>query len=535
MNFTVMFVDDKRLALKHAKKAIDEFNSQLVADRTANSRTMVFKEAVSVEEFNERLSADIDLIVTDVHFKDGTGDEPRRLHDIINIVEDFRSRMQQPDRLPIIAYTDKGPDTLEYCLTFRERLLDIWDKATSSYEYLVWRISKIALEISQQRPNAILQQMVSEMNSPVAWHRHVVRMVEEYDRGWNEADQISRAGNSILQIADELGVYESCQRFWRIMEQWEVLSRAVSSNARGHARHVINVFWLGYLILHADDLRDTFIKSWKHVGVRTDAPETSDPIESLANIWFYAALFHDSGQFIEKQNQIGTTVKGILDEFSISATGAWKPDDNVKVTGAFESELGELVGEMHPISKVFEPLWRKSVEQKAIDHGLVAAINVRLELRKNHDASQVRYGCEASRAMAIHNLIGDVDVPVKGLDWTHEPIACLLVLCDQLQSWDRERGDQKSKDDDRPDRAEFTAFRIEARGDVVTMGGSINYLAPTRLNHSPEHFSKTKSFMEKVLKDFPKKALRRIDEPWPFELGFDCWLNDIPLDTRLTR
>lgn len=102
----------------------------------------------------------------------------------------------------------------------------------------------------------------------------------------------------------------------------------------------------------------------------------------------------------------------------------------------------------------------------------------------------------------------------------------MLLLCDQLQTWDRERGTDSIKDGNQPSRAELSAMEIttDANG-KPHINMSIDYIAPAYLEHSYGQYTTAREDLIDILRKNPYRALRRIQKPWPFELHVQCMLS----------
>jgi CheY-like chemotaxis protein len=530
MNFKILYVEDEADQAERVRKAVAEINT----DRRT-SRPVLIRIIRSPTQLYHALSDNYDLVLADVYFPDENGEPSDQLGLIIETTERWSADRKRTKALPIIAYTSRGKSALEACLKRRERLYDIWDKFSASPPYVAWRFNQLALEFARARPDTLLQRKIWGMKEGAKWHDCVIDMVHRYNAGWTERDQVKRSGVAIENIAHRLNAFDTCDKSWRIMIDWEALGRAVSRRTRGHARHVINVFWLGYYLLHHPKLEKWFSEAW--AGLVTNRSNMAGvakekPLEALSNAWFYAALFHDIGGCVEKNKEAIRSTDGLLKLFG----------GLVKKTNLGELSLGASV--RRDAKALFEdmedrlrdalfPLWLESVRTKEPDHGVISALYLTTELKEN--PKQLPYALEAARAMIVHNLVGDLkSKPATVLRWETEPLACLLILCDQLQTWDRNRGDKSLGDTDEPDRAELSTLNVEENAKHETsISIGIDYIAPRHLDHAPQQFAAAKDALAYILKDKPNRALSRISQPWPFRLSVECWLNSQSLDSPM--
>lgn len=547
MEFRFIYVDDDERQLRKIEDAVFKHNQQ------NPPVSLVFQAAKSPEDLRSGIAEDVDLVLTDVYWTSTYSD---RLQEIIDIVKLASAEFRLSSAIPIVAFTGQGADTLRRCLEQQKDLFDIWDKNTASPAYVTWRLSQLATELSRVRPDTLIQRLIRRMNQGARWHRHVVDLTVVYQKGLTERDQIERAGGAIGRIANELRAWERiAEPLWKVMSRWESLSRAVSSTARGHARHVINVFWLGYLLIHDDRLRPFFIAAWKGLlekrlraaqAALDNDPKDSEakdrlawitsalshePIEALSDSWFYASLFHDSAGCVQKYKTVREAADDLLREFSglMTMPPPPVPPPWTELRGPAD-RLFKLCS--RDLASRLAPLWEKSLEKGAPDHGVVAAIRLKSGISA---PPQIWLAHEAALAMATHNLVGEL-VPEVGelCTWQSEPLVCLLMLCDQIQTWDRERADSTLHGPDGPDRAQLAAFAVRGDGPRPHIDMTIDYIAPRHVSRSPELFDRVQDALENTLRDKPTRALHRIGGEWPFHVTVGCKLSGSSLKASMS-
>jgi len=299
MTFTIAYVEDRKTDWTNLNNAIIALNKGSASDALQLIR------AATPESLGEvlRSTPDIDLVLADVYFSKPNGGDSDRLSDIITAVRHHEHERTDGRPVPIIAYTGMGLQVLRACLARSPDLYDIWDKSTAKPDYVAWRLSRIAEEIQRAYPDSRMAQLVSLMSNGASWHSHVVGMTQRYGAGATETDQLARVAGMINAIAAELGISAEGKRLWSAMMRWEPLSRASHGGIRGHARHVINVFWMGYYLIHDEALRSIFADAWRHSvehSPRLATLRDVDATSALADSWFLAALFHDAAGCVEK-------------------------------------------------------------------------------------------------------------------------------------------------------------------------------------------------------------------------------------------
>lgn len=533
MSFNILYVENRQKDWELVYAAVERHNAS-----SRDEERLHIEWARNPEELNSKLELHFDAILADVYYDDlkaeMVSDIDDRLDEIISYVDRWRLRQPFDRSLPIIAYTGLGSEALRSCLRRRHKLYDIWDKNTALPEYISWRLSRLAIEVSRGRPDAKMQELIAEMPSAATWHEHVVDMAHRYDSGWTERDQIERAGEEIGHIAYAIGVWNECEPMWEAIKSWEWLGRAVSPRVRGHARHVINVFWLGYYLLNSRQLSPIFKNLW-HSGVvarrrSMEAVARLGAAEGLSNVWFLAGLFHDAAGSVEKAQAVADAQASIVKIFWRSSIDLPRPwpglmelfkDDLISTIEEFESPLREVV----------RSVMERGLEHGAIDHGLLAGMHIRRVIRGQKEACFAR---EAARAMALHNMFPEFPEEIAHeVSWENEPIACLLLLCDQIQTWDRERNDTALKDEDRPQRAELAGLSIQKKGGKTHINFRINYIVPSHVLRSPEIYGRVRDELERILKDKPGRALQKIGGTWPFSATVESALSGKALKTLM--
>jgi hypothetical protein len=530
MSFHILYVEDYPKDFHKLESAIKEHNKNFYHA----SEKIELSWAKDLQELEVKLSHRIDVVLADMYLTPSESDKGDRLQDVIDIVKKWGEKNNVGRPIPIIAYTISGEDAFKA----KKDLYDIWDKNTASVDYVTWRLAKLSIELSRIRPDASIQTKIRtdiDKTYCTSWHDAVLDMIKRYDEGWTESDQIDRAGRVIETIAHRLNVWEEVHSMWELIKNWEFFGRAVSSRARGHARHAINVFWLGYYLNNHKYLRDFFSFRWNDLNKRSqlEIVKGEKTVDAINNIWFYTGLFHDLAGCMEKFAEINHFRQGLYSPFDVL-------DLNVSETpyfstGLISNQAAEFLENFNePLKTQLKKAWEKSLEEKKTDHGMLAALLLKQRIK---DKKQNCYAREAGRAIAVHSLISRVkEEKIDNLTWEKEPFACLLLLCDHLQTWARERGDTKLRDNDGPERSELAELQIDP-GERLADGSelphfkiAIDYIAPPHLRHAPEIYQRVKDDLDFILRDKPRRALSKIAGKWPFHLFVNFFLSKDPLD-----
>jgi hypothetical protein len=543
MTLRVLYIEDEIDHYELLKDAIEEQNQKIPV-----SSRVELDHALTPDKLSQMLDDSIDVILADVVFESAPGPDnnPNRLDEIIKTVDGWMSHSRRGRPLPVIALTGKGKRFVEFCLSRKESLYDIWDKAAASPEYRAWRLSQLAIELPRFRPDALMQLLVSKMTKGARWHEHVVDMVRRYDSGRTEADQVERAGEAVRHIADGLGSLKICSEAWDTMVRAEPLIRAACPSTRGHARHVLNVFWMGYFLIYHEALRRWVEKIWEGiVNNRSWMGPVSkvDPLEALGDIWFYASIFHDFAYLLEKSNDVQICHLDILPNFGELANVAIEQFDcfarelptRLKqfIRNEFDDPTKENSDPDSPCVAALKQVCKQGFSTKSPDHGLMSALHFRN--LKLSDKQQICLLREAARAMALHHVVcaANESEVRELLSWDQEPLACLLLLCDQLETWGRERHDNTYRHD-LPQRAELAYFKIADINGRPQVEIAIDYIAPAHLEKSPEIFGRVKDDLDRILAEHPKLTLEKLSDEWPFNLEVSYTMSGVAMSTKIS-
>lgn len=531
MSFNILYVEDENRDYDDFSDAIKEYNNNLGYNK------LYVERVSSPDDILNVLGVHTDLILADVFYpgsESGEANEVDRLDDVILHVEQWSEKFNKRRKLPIIAYTGRSKKFFDTVLRRKKSLYDIWDKNTASPHYIVWRIGELSSDLSRLHCDKEMQKIIRKMEVGPSWHRHVKEMAVAYNSGLTEAEQIELAGHSLDAIGQSLGVWDVCSPMWETMTDWEFFSRAALPNVRGHARHVINVFWLGYYLLNHKLLSKFFIATWNKLLFKRDMMENVsqvDPVESINNVWFYASLFHDAGSCVEKTGKIIDFNKTMLNRFSgtIDINLSYNLTLQDKCNILFNENI--LNGLDTKFKEIIESKFKESISHSEIDHGVISALNL-VNLIK--EKKQTCYAKEAARAISSHNIIGKIEnIQEHYISWDSEPFSCLLILCDQIQTWDRFRGDNEVPNKDQPVRAELLNLNVlECDGSAI-VHIDINYIAPPHLCFARDIFDREKIKLEKVLRKYPFVALNRIDSVWPFKIAIKFYLDGERLEAEI--
>lgn len=249
--------------------------------------------------------------------------------------------------------------------------------------------------------------------------------------------------------------YENTKRLLELLSDHEYHSGELLTKHRDHYSHSVYVFSLG-LAIYANDreYREIFNRfyGWEAEG---------ESYYKFLRLWGLVSLFHDTGYpFQLAHEQIKTYSEEIwgkdnvgnpyvsyhnLDAFlSINEEIGKRISDALSVEKKF-SDINELlayglhVREGYDADLIHEKLKTRVVDaSKFMDHGYFSAVILTRQLfdTENFEFDQTKL--DVLTAVLLHNNLNKYDIPdAHPIAVDEHPLAYLLILCDELQVWDR--------------------------------------------------------------------------------------------------
>ena len=254
-----------------------------------------------------------------------------------------------------------------------------------------------------------------------------------------------------LEVDERLNIREHLARALKAELERHMASRFY----RDHLLHVIDVFLLGNLLLDAQVswLRGERKLLVDHLStiIRQDVPG-EDKADLCRRNWAVASLLHDMGYQVNLKSDGPTSIEKLKVYFALPTAGfkaKWldpasldskngKRDDCLEFVKNLAERLGEKQTKLEWLGKLAKS------ESLMEDHGVLSALRVtqllvHAEMQESRSEEAPLQLLEtylpALHAMAHHNLFGDT------VNIEHQPLSCILRLCDEMQEWERRRVD----------------------------------------------------------------------------------------------
>lgn len=254
--------------------------------------------------------------------------------------------------------------------------------------------------------------------------------------------------------------YENTQKLLELLSDHEYHSGELLDKHRDHYSHSVYVFALG-LVIYANDgvFRKTFNSFY---GI-----DSENGVNDFLRCWGLIALFHDIGypfQLAHEQIKIysesvwGDGVRpyvsfGNMSKFLKIDDGASKRIcAGLNINKSFES-INELLAYWlekrtgYAAEYICKLLKERVVAQPAfMDHGYFSAVILAKKLFENAEFFIDETGMDVLTAILLHNNLNKYDIKnAHAIKRGEHPLAYLLILCDELQNWDRYAYGKSSK------------------------------------------------------------------------------------------
>jgi DNA-binding NarL/FixJ family response regulator len=274
----------------------------------------------------------------------------------------------------------------------------------------------------------------------------------------------------------------------------------VVPSIRGHLEHVLYVYFTGYVVSHKlPFFRKAVCDAAKRL-LGSYEPAKNDLYWEMFQIaWLVTATLHDTGYSLELVSDLHSKCNGIEKLFTFAEIPKLVPQSlnssiNWKLAPHAESAFQRIPQLLR--YKTLNSTWiiehatfPDKTNTSRINHGVASGILFLEKVHKdclilvNENPELMVFLEWATTAMALHSLKRPGSVDGVKLDIETDPLSCLLLLCDELQVWDRERPDASQK--------QFPFRRTELSGLEIgdnLIAASVSYVpyvgvTPSRKDH----------------------------------------------------
>lgn len=249
--------------------------------------------------------------------------------------------------------------------------------------------------------------------------------------------------------------YDNTKKLLELLSDHEYHSGELLSKHRDHYSHSVYVFALG-LSIYANDayFRRSYLAFY---GLK----ESGVAAFNFLKYWGMVALFHDIGYpFQLAHEQIKTYAEDVWGkDYLINPYVSYgnlqaflKIEDAVAARLAEKLHLKQPITDLnallayglklregYPEQAVCGKLYKRVVEQPYfMDHGYFSAVILAKHLLAMPNFEMTKQRLDIFTAILLHNNFNKYDAPESHpIGITEHPLAYLLILCDELQCWDR--------------------------------------------------------------------------------------------------
>ncbi len=230
-------------------------------------------------------------------------------------------------------------------------------------------------------------------------------------------------GHEVLHVEREVDIAGYMER---IIES-ELLLHAVSDYYRDHLFHLVDLCLLGDFLLtsRSSTRRGHLFRILMPPPEGNSASGARFHIDEVRRQWFVAAVFHDVGYLFS-----------LLARLPAMMLEHEPPKHHRQLIGSLERVLRGEVRELE--RKISDLTGHLSTETVGLDRGVQSAVIlwdhlVRAARNGNDDGQLVRRYLPSLRAICQHSLASE---PIRQ---DTNPLSYLMVLCDELQDWGRNR------------------------------------------------------------------------------------------------
>ena len=283
--------------------------------------------------------------------------------------------------------------------------------------------------------------------------------------------------------------YGNAKKMVELLSEYELNGSSLLMKHRDHYSHSVYVFALGLALYETNATYRNIFRNYYGI----ESPDESEAANQFLELWGLTSLFHDIGypfelpfeqvlSYFEVNNQerdkIGLYLSyravDSLTELDEDSRARWKKEygrDFSTMTELFAFDLTRKMGVAYNFTEdyLLGVLNAKPTDPKQfgcyMDHAFFSAVRLYAELARalkpqNLTARHV----DALTAILLHNSLYKFSIAFykSGPDKRREPLraevhplAWLLMLCDELQCWDRTAYGRKSRTELHPVSATF--------------------------------------------------------------------------------
>lgn len=250
---------------------------------------------------------------------------------------------------------------------------------------------------------------------------------------------------SIIDFINDIkGNYESLQYYnTSVFDDFLIFNNKILNKIphyRDHFIHQFVVYLIGAIII--DNIKDDFSKSY-YEAYKINKSDI-DKQHNIEFAWLITALFHDVAYPLQTMNEwVGETVKrfsGKQIPFNTISIDSLLLDHEFIVNIDILSKFHEQIFQPGPLFTTCREniigILQDGLKEKGLDHGIMEAMSLMRDNRLNRELIT-----PCASAISLHNRLLD-KCDNRSISLKNHPLAFMLVFCDLLHEWGRNRNEE---------------------------------------------------------------------------------------------
>ncbi len=296
------------------------------------------------------------------------------------------------------------------------------------------------------------------------------------------------------------GAYEKTRKMIEMLSEYEINGSALLMKHRDHYSHSVYVFALGLAVFDTSKaFRRAYAKAYRN-KLGTAAEDSSEAANHFLKYWGLTSLFHDIGYpfelpfeqveaYFESADRDGYQRKDGKFHIAYTDVNTWVAFSKEE-QGAIQTATGKLYDttddlftdriceklaankDIYEILQKPEELKKKLQEKTSapkafhyfMDHAYFSANILLRQILENREEALKEEDVDAVVAILLHNSLFKRTIAHNGnyndednipFPMENDPLAYLLMLCDELQCWDRNAYGRNSRTQLHPMECQF--------------------------------------------------------------------------------
>lgn len=319
-----------------------------------------------------------------------------------------------------------------------------------------------------------------ESNYRTNGNYHLLKLIRQLSQ--NDSSPLSDAvHNAATEVWQQGNPYDKWECFWtsfdglvankrlnlpfgemrKLFTNSDLFVLGASPSMKGHLEHVLNVYFTGYVVSHlVFGFKETVVQAAKNMLGKLYTPDKDELYWDLFQFsWLTAASLHDVAYSIEALPDAIKKINSILGLYTFI-----KPKPSVKQISEWTfNTMIQIESAKLGYRKCFSAFYNNADSNWIIENLIFTENGIS---RVNHGvASSIQFSILseawaklpgqpaelpfflnwASTAIALHSLkIPGSKSSVIDIEYKNDPLSFLLLLCDEVQIWNRERPDNNA-------------------------------------------------------------------------------------------